>query len=147
MALAQRLCSRATRAVAMSAPASKPVGLGQLADDLLAFARQESREGFSKQNSIQIRDAAEKAWDAASQATDLAMRFRGERPTPGPGAHQDRSEFLHSIGRRDLQMKFAFFADRLHGGCFYEGRMPHEEEMNTWLDEVAQYVADVKSGI
>jgi hypothetical protein len=131
----------------MSAPASKPVGLAQLADDLLTFARQEAREGFAKQNSIQVRDAAEKAWNAAIQATDLAMRFRGQRPAPGPGAHQDRSEFLFSIGRRDLQKQFAFFADRLHGGCFDEGRMPHEEEMNLWLDEVAQFVTDVKAGI
>ncbi len=131
----------------MSAPASKAPSLGRLADDLLAFARQEAREGFAKQNSIQIRDAAEKAWNAAIQATDLARRFRGQMPTPGPAAHQDRSNFLFSIGRRDLQKQFAFFADRLHGGCFYEGRMPHEEEMNLWLDEVAQYIADVKSGI
>jgi len=131
----------------MSAPASKPVGLSQLADDLLAFARQEAREGFRKEKSIQLRDAAEKAWNAAIQATDLAMRFRGQIPTPGPAAHQDRSEFLAAIGRRDLQKQFSFFADRLHGGCFYEARMPHEEEMNLWLDEVAQYIADVKSGI
>jgi hypothetical protein len=131
----------------MSAPASKPVGLGQLADDLLAFARQEAREGFRKENSIQVRDAAEKAWNAAVQATDLAMRARGQRASPGPEAHHDRHEFLHSIGRYDLQKQFAFFADRLHGGCFYHGRMPHEEEMNRWLDEVAQYVADLKAGI
>ena len=131
----------------MSAPASKPVGLSQLADDLLAFARHEAREGYGNGRPIQVRDAAEKAWNAAIQATDLAMRFRGQMPTPGPQAHQDRSLFLASIGRRDLQKNFTFFADRLHGGCFYEGRLPHEEEMNTWLDEVAQYIADVKAGI
>ena len=131
----------------MSAPASSPVGLSRLADDLLAFAREEARQGFKAANSIQIRDAAEKAWNAAVQATDLAMRFRGQRPSPGPEAHRDRHAFLESIGRHDLHKQFSFFAERLHGACFYNGLMPHEEDMNRWLDEVAQYIADIKAGI
>lgn len=131
----------------MSAPASRPVGLAKLADDLLAFARSEAREGYKSQNSIQIRDAAEKAWNAAVQATDLAMRARGQRPTPGPQAHRDRHVFFEKIGRHDMQRQYAFFADRLHGACFYEGALPHEEDMNRWLDEVAQYIDDIKAGI
>ncbi|HKZ60335.1 MAG TPA: hypothetical protein VJ547_10915 [Candidatus Thermoplasmatota archaeon] len=131
----------------MSAPASRPKGLAQLADDLLAFARQEAREGFKRQHPIQIRDAAEKGWNAAVQATDLAMRARGQMPTPGPQGHQDRHEFLEKVGRHDLHKQFAFFADRLHGACFYGGLLPHEEDMNRWLDEVQQYIEDIKAGI
>lgn len=128
-----------------AAPPSK--GLAQLADDLLAFARQEAREGFKADDTIRIRDAAEKAWNAAVQVTDLAMRARGTPPTPGPRAHTDRHVFFERIGRRDLQEKYSFFADRMHGGCFYEGRIPHEETMNLWLDGVRQYIDDVKAGI
>jgi len=121
--------------------------LAQLADDFLAFARQESREGFKADDPIRIRDAAEKAWNAAVQATDLAMRARGQMASPGPRAHSDRHVFFEKIGRRDLQAKYAFFADRLHGSCFYEGRLPHEELMNQWLDEVHQYIEDIKAGL
>ena len=147
MALAQRLCSALAKRRRVSAPASRPKGLAQLADDLLAFARQEAREGFRKQNSIQIRDAAEKAWNAAVQATDLGMRLRGQMPSPGASAHRDRHEFLETLGRDDLHHKFSFFAERLHGMCFYQGLMPHEEDMNRWLDEVGQYIEEIKAGI
>jgi hypothetical protein len=118
-----------------------------LADDFLAHARQEAREGFKADDSIRIREAAEKAWNAAVQATDLAMRARGTPPTPGPMAHADRHLFFERIGRADLQQKYSFFADRLHGACFYEGRVPHEETMNRWFDEVRQYIDDIKAGI
>jgi hypothetical protein len=147
MGLAQKLCSARARHGPISSPSSKPIGLAQLNEDLLAFARQEAREGFRRQNSIQIRDAAQKAWNAAVQATDLAMRARGQMPSMGPDAHRDRHPFLESIGRHDLHKQFSFFAERLHGACFYHGLMPHEEDMNRWLDEVGQYVADLKSGI
>lgn len=133
----------------MSSPASKPKGLVQLAEDLLAFARGEAREGFKKQEPPHIRDAAEKAWNAAVEPTGLAVRARGggQVPSPGPRAHGDRHEFLEQIGRYDLPQECAFFADRLHGACLYEGRLPHEEDMNRWLDEVAQYIEEVKAGI
>jgi len=131
----------------VSTPASKPKGLAQLADDLLSFARGEAREGFKKQDPLRIRDAAEKGWNAAVQATDLAMRARGQFATPGTQAHRDRHQFFEVIGRHDLQKQYAFFADRLHGACFYEGLLPHEEDMNRWLDEVAQYIEEIKAGI
>ncbi len=68
-------------------------------------------------------------------------------PTPGPQAHTDRHAFFEKIGRYDLQKQYAFFADRLHGACFYNGLLPHEEEMNRWLGEVHQYIEDIKAGI
>jgi len=131
----------------MSTASSSPRGLAQLAEDFLAFAREEAREGYGSGDSIRIRDGAEKAWNAVVQATDLAMRARGQLPTPGPQAHTDRHKFFEKIGRRDLQQKYAFFADRLHGSCFYEGPIPEGPLMNQWLDEVAQYIEEIKAGI
>lgn len=131
----------------MSTPGSRPVGLAQLADDLLAFARQEAQEGYEGQDQIRIRDAAEKAWNAAVQATDLAMRARGRPATPGPMAHEDRHRFFETIGRKDLQQKFSFFADRLHGSCFYQGLIPSRQDMAVWLEEVRQYIDEIKAGI
>lgn len=118
-----------------------------MAEDLLAFARQEALEGYKADDSIRIRDAAEKAWNAVLHATDLGIRSRGQMPTPGPEAHAQRHKFLEKIGRHDLQLKLGFFADRLHGTCFYEGSIPEQGTMNLWLDEVHQYIEDIKAGI
>jgi hypothetical protein len=118
-----------------------------MAEDLLAFARQEALEGYKSDDPIRIRDAAEKAWNAVLHATDLGMRSRGHMPTPGPQAHTDRHRFLEKIGRHDLQMQLAFFSDRLHGSCFYEGAIPEERIMTVWLDKVQQYIEDIKAGI
>ena len=75
------------------------------------------------------------------------MRLRGQMPTPGPDAHRDRHAFLETIGRPDLHRHFAFFAERLHGMCFYQGLLPHEEDMDRWLDEVQQYIGEIKAGL
>lgn len=131
----------------MSTATPEPRGLAQMAADLLAFARQEALEGYGADDEIRIRDAAEKAWNAALHATDLGMRSRGVMPTPGPQAHTNRHKFLEKIGRHDLQLQLAFFADRVHGSCFYEGAIPEERIMNQWLDEVHQYIEDIKAGI
>jgi len=131
----------------MSTATPKPRDLGQMADDLLAFARQEALEGYKADDEIRIRDAAEKAWNAALHATDLGMRSRGQMPTPGPQAHTNRHRFLEGIGRHDLQLQLAFFADRLHGSCFYEGAIPEARLMTQWLDEVHQYIDAIKAGI
>ncbi len=67
-------------------------------------------------------------------------------PTPGPGAHRDRTAFLETIGRPDLHRPFAFFAERLRGMCFDQGLSPREEDMDRGLDEVQPYIDEVKAG-
>lgn len=147
MSLSQRLSTPLDEDAIVSTPKPGAPGLVAIAEDLLAFARQEAREGFAAHDSIRIRDAAEKAWNAAVQATDFCMRAHGRPPTPGPEAHSDRHEFLESIGREDLETEYTFFADRLHGSCFYGGRLPHEEVANRWLERVGRFIDQIKAGV
>lgn len=119
----------------------------EIAESILELAREEARRGYDEADDRRIRDAAEKAWLAATQATDHAMQARGQRPEPGPGAHQNRHEFLEAVGRRDLSEKLGYFSDRLHGGCFYEGRCPARSTMEVILKEVDQFVEAVKKGV
>ena len=121
--------------------------LVQIAEGFMEIARQEAQEGYDRKDERRVRDAAEKAWLAATQAVDHAMVRHGEIPEPGPGAHQDRHEFLEKIGRRDLSEKLGYFADRLHAGCFYNARCPTREVMNAILDEAAEFVATFRAGV
>jgi len=95
--------------------------LVEIAEGFIEVVRQEAREGYDRADECRVRDAAEKAWLAATQAVDHAMGLHGRTPEPGPGAHGDRHEFLESIGRRDLSERLGYFADRLHAGCFDPG--------------------------
>jgi hypothetical protein len=121
--------------------------LVEIAEGFIEIARQEARDGYDRADERRVRDAAEKAWLAATQAVDHAMVLHGRTPEPGPGAHGDRHEFLESIGRRDLSEKFGYFADRLHAGCFYQGRCPARNIMDAILDEAAQFVETFRSGV
>ncbi len=121
--------------------------LAEIAASVLELAREEARRGYEEKDERRVRDAAEKAWLAATQATNSAMEARGQTPSPGRGAHQDRYEFLHAIGRRDLARDLAYFSENLHGGCFYEGRCPTKATMDMILQEVDQYIETIKKGV
>lgn len=90
-----------------------------------------------------VRDAAEKAWLAAIQATDAAMARHGVEPEVGPPAHKAREHFLEHVGRRDLSDELRLFADRLHGEIFYLGAIPDAARLAALLDEVKMYVRRV----
>ena len=83
--------------------------LVQIAESFLEFARQEARAGYEQRDERRIRDAAEKAWLAATQAVDHAMRTHGWTPPAGLGAHVARHQFLEEIGRRGLSGKLGYF--------------------------------------
>ncbi len=119
----------------------------EIAEDFLALARQEAEEGYRRKDERRVRDAAEKAWNAVVQATDHAMRSRGRIPEPGPDAHVARHEFLEAIGRRDLSKELSYFADRLHGECFYKGACPTRDGMRVALDEAEDFIRKVKRGV
>jgi hypothetical protein len=121
--------------------------LMEIAEGFLEIARTEAREGYEQRDERRIRDAAEKAWLAATQAVDHAMRVRGRSLPPGSGAHAARHRFLEDIGRRDLSEKLGYFSDRLHGTVFYVGECPTRDVMNAILDEAAQFVAKFRAGV
>jgi hypothetical protein len=111
-----------------------------MALSFLELAREEAGTGFTTNDMRRVRDAAEKAWLAALQATDAAMERHGLFPDPGPRAHITRHEFLEKMGRRDLSSQLHMFADRLHGKYFYFGAVPDRAGMGVDLDEVAEFV-------
>ncbi len=121
--------------------------LVEIAEGFIEIARQEARAGYEQRDERRTRDAAEKAWLAATQAVDHAMRVHGRMSPPGSGAHAARHRFLEDIGRRDLSEKLGYFSDRLHGTVFYEGQVPTRDVMNAILDEVAQFVATFRAGV
>jgi hypothetical protein len=117
--------------------------LAQAAQLLLDHAKDESERGFLKDDRVFVVDAAEKAWNAVCHAVDDMMMRHGRTPAVGRDAHTTRSEFLEQIGRHDLVVKYSYFADRLHGAFFYEGRVPRtRSEMDRHLLEVEQFLRE-----
>lgn len=114
-----------------------------MAASFLELAREEAAIGYDSDDMRRVRDAAEKAWLAALQATDAAMERHGQFPEPGARSHQTRHEFLERRGRGDLSEKLHSFADRLHGHYFYFGAVPDRKTMFHKLDEVAEFVSRV----
>lgn len=112
----------------------------EVARTFLATARQELDEGLSTNDSVKVRDAAEKAWNAVVQATDHAMRGHGRVPLPGRDAHTARRDFLEQIGRRDLSREYTYFAERLHGDVFYAGNPIPAPIARQLLDEVRDFI-------
>lgn len=106
----------------------------------LRTARQETEDGIAAVDWVKIRDGAEKAWNSVLQATDHAMERHARTPLPGRLAHADRREFLEAIGRVDLAQRYSYFADRLHGDIFYDGRTAPPTTLRRLLDEVADYI-------
>lgn len=116
----------------------------EIAEDVIAVARREADEGYRRRDTLKIRPAAEKTWLAVNMATDHAMEQHGLTPAPGSDSHVSRHEFLESIGRRDISKELSFFADRLHGDCFYKGSCPTEDGMRLALDEAEQFIRRVR---
>ena len=119
--------------------------LRDIAQAFMRTARAELEEGLSTNNHVRIRDAAEKAWNAAIQATDHAMQAHDRLPIPGRDAHRDRRDFLESIGRWDLAQKYTYFAERLHGDVFYGGAAVPTASLRRYLDEVEDYIRQVSA--
>lgn len=108
----------------------------------LRTAREEIEDGLAAVDWVKIRDGAEKAWNAVLQATDHAMERHRRTPLPGRMAHADRREFLEDLGRSDLAQRYSYFADRLHGDIFYDGRTVSASSLRRLLEEVGHYVED-----
>ncbi len=127
--------------------AHRPPTAIELAEGALALAGAEADLGYSTRSPLKIRQAAEKAWLAANLATDHAMEKHGRTPEAGPGAHTARHEFLEALGEYTLSEKLGYFADRLHGDCFYQGSCPTEDGMRRALTEVREYIRRLKDEV
>jgi hypothetical protein len=114
-----------------------------MATSFLELSREEAAIGYDAKDPRRVRDAAEKAWLAALQATDAAKERPGQFPEPCARSHVTRHEFLESARRRDLSLKLHPFADRLHGKYFYFGAVPNRDAMSVDLDEVAEFIRRV----
>lgn len=131
----------------MSLSPTPPQTLAQAALSLLDHARAESQKGYESDDRVYVMDAAEKAWNAVCHAIDHMMQRHGHPPAVGRDAHAARVAFLDSVGRHDLRVKYAYFADELHGLMFYEGRVPRRQtEMDRALSEVDQFVREATEG-
>lgn len=90
------------------------------------------------------REAAEKAWNAVVQVTDAMLSRLGLDVPMDKTAHVVRSNYMLGIGLDNLAMKYSYFADVLHGNCFYFGRCPDDDAFQRLLDEVGQYITDAE---
>ena len=116
----------------------------EIAEDVNGVAPREADDGERRRDTLKIRQAAEKTWLAVNMATDHAMERHGITPAEGSDSHISRHEFLESIGRRDISKELSFFADRLHGDCFYKGSCPTQDGMRLALDEAEQFIRGVR---
>ena len=119
------------------------LSLLEVARSFLDLAREEMAAGYEADDYRRTRDAAEKAWLAATQAVDHSMQRHGLLPEPGAMAHHSRNRFLEKAGRSDLSEKLSFFADQLHGRIFYAGDIPERRRLEAMVEQVAQFVRDV----
>lgn len=125
------------------AATSNPRALVKVAASFMNLAREEAALGYQQDDMRHVRDAAEKAWLAALQATDAAMGRHGQIPEPGPAAHASRHRFLERVGRDDLSSALHEMADRLHARYFYYGELPDRKRVEAGLERAAEYIRRV----
>jgi len=114
------------------------------AQDTLTFAELEAAVGFESKDNLRVRDAAEKAFLAITEATDGLMMAHGQYPDPGPDVHHQRRVYLDTIDRPDLRRDYNDFQNTLHGDCFYNGHCPTSEGFKKYLEGVRDYIRKVR---
>jgi len=114
-------------------------------EELFKDAEDLYRKAVAEMDRGEIRDAAEKAWCAASRATDALILARtGERPVRSD-VTTDR---LHYLALKDpnvetLVGRYHTRSDYLHGRCFYLGVCP-PEIVGRRIIETKQFIEDAK---
>ena len=94
-------------------------------------ALEEFERGMRYNNTMAIRDSAEKAWLSAVKAIDALIYSEGYEIPFGAGAHEFRNKVLLEWANTDPEIdelydNFSAIRDRLHGNCFYYGICPIE---------------------
>jgi uncharacterized protein (UPF0332 family) len=114
----------------------------------LERARQELEQALKDGDSITLRDAAEKGWNAVVQATDALLIRKGFPPSP---SHRERRQALIELSRRDEKTKALGLKDRymareetLYESCFYEG-LCFPDLVRRELDMIEDYIKGIES--
>ncbi len=93
-----------------------------------------------------IRDAADKAWCAALQATNALILARtGELPPKSPNPTRGLRKLAASEpDLRTLEDQYASRRDFLHGDCFYSGDCEPVEDTARLIRETADYIGQAR---
>lgn len=107
---------------------------------------EEFLQGRKKEDEIQIRQAAEKGWGAAVQATNALLVRRGIKVPRGTAK---REELLFDVEEKDKKIKelrlgerFSHFLRSLHSECFYDGDVS-VKRVDRDLRKVGEYIEAV----
>jgi DNA mismatch repair ATPase MutS len=135
-------------------PTMKPNGtynkLIKEADNFFNIALKEYRKGKKEKNDRAIRQGAEKAWNAAVQATKALVVKNGKNIPRGFNAQlmmlREFAKKQHTIinGYPLLSSMYLRFASRMHGEYFYHGEYSIDE-LNFDFDDVKQYIRIIKN--
>lgn len=120
----------------------------QMAKKFLEAAKKEFAAGKSAQDEILIRQAAEKGWGAAVQATNALLATKNIKVPYGTGK---REELLFSIQEKDKKVqalnlgeKYSHFLRTLHSECFYDGDISIKR-VDRDLRKVGEYIHAVST--
>jgi hypothetical protein len=119
-------------------------------DDSMKFVEEALKEfkvGVENDDTIRIRDAAEKAWNAVVQATNaLILYYLGKTPS----SHWERRHLLRELERVKPEVESLGLRDRysarernLHELVFYEGVID-VNDVEFELEKAKKYVEDVR---
>jgi len=119
------------------------------AEKFLKASLIEFERGKKEKSDVIIRDAAEKAWNAVLQATNVLLIGRGFAEEKVK-SHRERRLALNLLELKDPQIRARGFRDRfgarehyLHEMCFYEGEYLPEGVIDDIL-KVKSYIEDVE---
>ena len=118
------------------------------AKTLYAEAFHELERWEQTQDATILRDAAEKAWGAVTQAANELLDSYGHKVPSGTGI---RRSGLHALERQDRRLRSlrveARFSDAenvLHKECFYDGTCPLPLVTDMVAQDVKEFLEDVE---
>jgi len=119
-------------------------------DDSMKFieeALKEFKVGVENNDTIRIRDAAEKAWNAVVQATNALILYYLDKT---PSSYWERRRLLRELERVKPEVESLSLRDRysarernLHELVFYEGVID-VSDVEFELEKAKKYVEDVR---
>lgn len=118
----------------------------ELLKDSYQFYREATKEpedGIRERNTVKLRDAAEKAWNATVQAANaMALRYVGLIPR----SHYERRSALWEVEKRVPELARLGIYDRyaarsrlLHGEIFYEGVLD-PDILKVEIEKVSEFI-------
>ncbi|MFN3804830.1 MAG: PaREP1 family protein [Pyrobaculum sp.] len=120
----------------------------KMAEVFYTRAREEFEKALATGDTVGVRDAAEKAWNAVVHAVDALILKYGEAL---PTSHFERRRRLRELERRVKEIEKLGLLDRymarhkvLHGETFYEGLID-VEQLKTEIEKVKKMIEDIKT--